>query len=499
MISLVKKTQLLIAELPLILFSAASIIVSDLAFAQNALPIPSSEATPAITPLAPPALNEAPSDITENGEERSTPPAKPTTATIPTPTQKPELPSNQKAFVITTTAVITREPKLGGTVVAELKQGEPVEVLDIQGNFTQVRYRIEGEYLVTGWLPVAVLSKPSKSVPKITDLGQSYVSESKAPVTTEVKEFPVTQMTEKVIVPQGSGQKLKLEAKKEAPPLPPPVSHHKEFGWTNEVSVQLGLQSWQESITSKQTSGTSFDGPFLDYSLSGATLQIHDVLDYKFPTLPISVGGDLIYRFTFFSHSVDSSNVNVAKSSIQAQFHEAEITPYIRGHFKLHPLWKLEPELGPTIGFHSFVTNHLHDVPPSTITRPGQAVLFGLTALYAKVSLRPTVRGPYNLRFTPDVSMLMFYSFSEYPTASDTTGVRTGEPDGAEMSLNYGFELGWGLEKFRAPNSEMVFSLLTQEYSRNYTGVGNRAGIQTLNASASNSMTIYSIGYRYLF
>lgn len=411
----------------------------------------------------------------------------------------PQMP--EKAFVIATNAIIFREPNPSSATVAQLHRGESLEVLATHENFTQVRYRIEDEFPVMGWIPTATLSKPAKSVPKIFDPGQSYVPEAKGEIQTLVKEFPTdTPMNEKIIIPKTEGQRLKLEPKKAAPPLPPVFSHKKDFGFSNELSLQLGMQSWEESIKTKQASGAFYSGPFLRYELSGLSFQVGDVLDYRLQDYPLSVGLNTFYRFTFFSDSVGASNANISKSSIQAQYHEFELTPYVRWHHLVAPGWRLEPEIGPTIGFHSFVTNQLQDIPTSkSVSRSGQAVLFGVTAFYSKVNLKPTVRGPWNLRLSPELAMLLSYSFSEYPSSSDSHEVRTGEPSGADMSFSYGFEFGWNLEKFRGPNSELLFNMMIQNFARNYSGGGNRAGTQTLDASATSSTTFYSIGYRYLF
>lgn len=403
-----------------------------------------------------------------------------------------------KAFVTSVIASVTREPNPDSDLVVQLKEGEGVEVLETEGTYSKIRYRIEGEYPVTGWIPTAVLSKPGANSPRFSEQGQAYVSESKFSENTELKDFPDLKMTEKVILPTNA-QKLKMDPKKIEPPAPPPISNWKPFGLANELTVSLGFQSWQDDLTTKQTSGAYFSGPFLKYELRGPTLEVRDEVLYKLSDRPLSFGGLIQYRFTFFSDSIDANNSEIAQSGIQAQFHEVEVHPFVRASYSLSEGWTLEPQLGPSFGFHSFVTNQLRDMSPTNPNRIGQSVLFGVSAYYLKAEFRPQVRSPWNLRFLPILSMNFFYSFSEYPSSSDPQSIRTGSPNGGSIAFSYGGEMGWNLKQLRNPNAELVFKALFQTFPRNYSGAGNRAGEQTLDVKAEASTALYCLGYQYLF
>lgn len=391
---------------------------------------------------------------------------------------------------------VTSEPNLQSLSILQLKQGDPVEVLEKKDGFVKIRFKIDGDFPVEGWLPEAALSQTDATT-STTAERQPYEMVPKSPVETEVKEFPNAPLTESVQT-QMKAKDLKAENREAA--LGPREIHRRKPGpWLFETQYLFGYQSWNESIkTKKEDTQTYGDSPFLQYDMSGVLLGAQFKASYDFQMW--EVGGFVSYSLTFFRGSVPATTQTyrpgIDQGNVQALMHDFQLAPFVRYPFKFGSQWILIPELRLISSFNLFSTNQLKstdNVNPGVL---GQSVLYSFSSVRADAEFAPELKMPFNLSLTPKIGVSLFNWFTESPV---TDVFRTGEPDGTGFNLSYGAKLTWNLKSYDWETLNLVASYSMKDYSKNYKGQGNRAGLKTIDAKSTAHSTLIGLGAEYLF
>jgi len=389
----------------------------------------------------------------------------------------------------------------------QLKQGDPVEILEKKDGFLKVRYRIDGDFPVDGWIPEAAISSPSTTaIPE--NKRQLYEAEEKALVETEVKSFPSQSPSESVKT-QMSAKTLLGGNKAEA--LSPLKMHIRPAGpWLYEGYFSLGHNSWHEALRTKKEDTMEYgDAAFLEYDVSGIYMGFSGKLTYQYGKWEL--GGLATYGITFFRGSVPTTTTafrpGLDQGNVQALLHEFILGPYARYPVKLHRDWMLYPEIRLLPMFNMFSTNQLKSTDNVNPGVPGQSALYSFTSLRLDAELAPELHMPFNLRFTPSATVTLFNLFSESPIVTSSAGIelddsnkrRTGSPDGSNFGLGYGAKLAWNLKSYGWETFNLIASYKVTDYSKNYKGVGNRAGVKTIDVKSTASSTVFSFGAEYFF
>ncbi len=433
----------------------------------------------------------------------STPPPSPV---VPPESVKSEvLKQPETATIVATTAKVTREANLESPLIVQLKKGDFVEILELQQAFAKIRYKLEGDFPVSGWIPLSALRRGSFALNSKGPLDQPYSpdSEQKKTYETKVESFPDQKFAEKVVIPKSDKRSFTLksgEAPVEIIQQKPVAIARERLGFYQELDAQMGLQQWEDKYSTQKTDGSYYDSPFLSYDFTGLAIGISDELGMRLPEY--TYGGKLSYQFTYFSESVDPSNDEIEKTNIQAQAHEIQGYGFMRKTFFLKYGIRVEPEAQVGFGTNIFLTNQLRDISPTNPSRLGQPVLMNLYQIFAKLNLLPAVYVPYDFKITPELGIILFNYFFEGPvlnSADPTTSIRTGEPEIGSLLLSYGGRVGWTMKKLQMPNSEIFAAIRIEDFSRSYSGAGNRAGMITNDVKSNSTSTTYAVGFHYNF
>lgn len=410
--------------------------------------------------------------------------------------------------MITLTAKGTRLPDPKSDLVLVLKQGDFVDILETNEAFVRIRYKIDGDFPVEAWFPkdalklgnqteVAAARKEALYAPLESPLASP-------PKTLEAESFPETRALKRSLnLPPSPSTSSTAAAsttlfsqEKKASPRPLRIS-----GWYNDLEASLGIHQWSESLKTQKADGSYYDTAFLKYDLNGIFLSLRDELGYALPWGKVGAQGS--YSFTYFSDSVTPQNEEIAQSSIQAQFHEIQISGFVRKKPLLLPRgFQFEPEAHLIFGAQIFQINQLRDISPTNPNRLGQPVLMNLYRYSADLKLMPSFRMPYRFTLSPELGLTLMAFFYETPTLKATTeaeSIRTGTPQMSSLLLSYGAKLRWQMDDLGMSRSELFVDFSMRDLSRKYSGEGNRAGMKTKGVQTSNTLMKLALGYQYQF
>ncbi|MBN8555749.1 MAG: hypothetical protein J0L93_09920 [Deltaproteobacteria bacterium] len=395
--------------------------------------------------------------------------------------------TSEEATVTATTVTVTTEPNPQSSPVVQLRQGDTLKILEKNSTYAKVEYKIEGDFPVQGWIPIQALSLNTLAqvaAPKTQPYAPKLDEEK---IQTHIENFPDKALTDKA--PAAT-----FEKNNDRPQLAVKSIARNFYPWKFEFQAGFGYSNWDETYKTKNANtGQSYAGNFLKYSMSGMALGTQANAAYDFPEL-FWLGAQLRYKFVYFSDSI-GSNTNINSGNVQAQMHEVFLGPFIRQSYTFKENFIFEPELRLLGATQFFVSNQLASRTQS------QPVIFSFMSYFIKTEFSPKLK--YRLySLTPSIGMLFFYNFSESPTtsgATDAQSLRTGSPTVSQFLLSYAATFSYALEKLDFPNSEVYVSYAYTDYSRTYSGAGNRAGIKTLDAENKTSSTDISLGFKQNF
>lgn len=401
-----------------------------------------------------------------------------------------EVPVSPEASIVANIVNLTQNANAQSLVVTQLKRGDRVKILGSESDFVKIEYQLEGEYPLTGFVPKEALSPDALAALPT----QNYRAEEvESPVTTEVQKLPETPLTEKVDTPRiPKLQEIeKLAQAKVRKPRP-------AREWPLYLNFDMGYASWDETLKAKN--GSSYGAPFLKYELTGVEMNAGIRMERKFSSF--TGGGFLRYQFDYFSQTIPSTNGTISSGSVQAQLHEIKIGPLLRTSYSPTPRWTIEPEIRVAAGYHLFTTNQLQSVTGS------KPVFMSHTAIVANAEFEPSVRGPWGITAKPLVGVWVPLSLSETPIVTkDSNGnalgesdqTRTGDPQTGNLNLQYGGSLEYDLSEIDLPGWTCTLSFYIKDYSRKYSGLGNRANVAMNDTKAETKLMSASAGIRYDF
>ncbi|PIR23351.1 MAG: hypothetical protein COV44_03465 [Deltaproteobacteria bacterium CG11_big_fil_rev_8_21_14_0_20_45_16] len=410
---------------------------------------------------------------------------------------------SKKAIVTSRLASVKMTPHESADQVVLLRNGDPIEVFRSQGDWTQVRYLLEGLYPLEGWLPTEMIRLRESSQRLESSREQAYEPKARMQNETEQggSDLPDGELPEK---PKVWEDISKFPDPKRMPPVPdakaspsepinrPAKRFEKEVRSLTSGSVYIGSSNFSEKIKSKINDAYAA-GDFLDVELQGISLGLEAQYAYRLEN-EIRVGGLLRYAANIYDTSVGGGSSNVGTSSVQAQLHDIRVGPSVSKLWVLKPNLTLEPELRLFGGGQIFLTNQLRS---STNSFP---VLFNFTAYTGFMEFILKSELPFGFRLEPYVSISLLYSFEEDPTTTYDEGfLGTGATKSSMFDLQYGANLAWNMAAIDLEKFDFSFKLDAQNYSRNYSGTGNRAEIETQDAKSSLSLFQWAIGMQYHF
>lgn len=395
------------------------------------------------------------------------------------------------------------EASTSSLVILQLRRSDKVDVLETKDSFTKIRFKIDGDFPVEGWVPTDALILGASSIAAAPT--QSYQVKPKEEVVSTVDEFPEMLSDEKVMIPKGVATlSPSSEETADTTSTTAPKDKTADGPWLPEFRLMIGYVNFSESLTTENSSGGYFGSPFLKYDLSGLQFNADTRLYYDMDSF--QVGGALQYAFSLFKDSISASNTTIQKSNVQAQMHEIRLGPTIRTSFQFTPDFVFTPEVQALGGAQFFSTNQLVD--KGATGRTGQPVLFNMTAFYGELVFIPALSLPWNFLLEPEVGVLFNYQFTESPiTVTNTDGspkadadkIRTGTPETAHFLFSYGTNLLWSMEKLGMPSTRLFVRYHHMDLSRSYSGLGNRAGIATSDVKASSGLKTIGLGIQYRF
>lgn len=462
---------------------------------------------PAPAPVPPPQPTPGP-------PVPSMPMPAPAPTTSPAPAPSPTLPSPQpiqnlkgSALVTTRTAEIKREPRLDAQNVVLLRQGDRVELLQEQAGFARVRYLLDEEFPLEGWMLLESLQLNSDVI-RLPRSEQNYRPEARAldtaPGATELKTEglvqDVTLPEEKAIKPNGTDSLQSKRAPKERPALRLPESTKAPRAWATDwrfsTNLLMAYSQYSESLTTQTSSETPVK--FLDYSFEGFAAQFYFGAETDWNGFIL--GSRLGYEYSLYDSEVNDMAGGVTASSVLAQMHDISLRPYMSRRFDFSKI-SVEPELELSLHYQYLGLNTLRD-----LTR-NQTVLFGHQMYYLDAKITPRLYLPYKLLLEPFLAITLFQIFTESPTellveATDEDPaeyMRTGAPKTSSFLLTYGASLAYPLEFMGWKNSSIKAFGQYRDISKKFSELGNRAGIQTDRVTSKTHILQAGIGVEYGF
>jgi hypothetical protein len=406
--------------------------------------------------------------------------------------------ASEHATIAATTVSATHAPRVDAPLAFQLKAGDKVEILERQQNYVKIQYKIDDDFPLLGWIPSSALIVGLKEGEELKVSGPSYNPRTKEKIVTEVETFPSMNESPAPIknITSSGGPDLKDSSSLSV--VEPSISM-----WNPKLTLELGATNYEEHLKTRNpndaTSGY-YPGDFLSYELSGASFSPEASIDHEF--FGTRLGLLAKYSFMYFSDGI-SGNPFVNTSNIQAQIHQFSFGPIINYEYLFEGGWRWTPELRILTGFQSFQTNQLSD------SRQNQPVLMNLTTLEGRLEFHSRLELPYdNLFIEPTVGISIFNSYSESPqietdsngaALSEAAKIRTGNLESSVMQIHYGGNLGLRLVDWGFPQTEIYFHGIVEDYSRDYSGLGNRAGFAVSDVKSTTSLTQLSLGIRRLF
>lgn len=424
------------------------------------------------------------------------------TNSIEAPTPLPE-----RAQVSARTANVLNEAKPDALSILQLKQGDQVDVLGRENGYAKVRFRLEGDFPVEGFILEGALSS-KLGAESLAAGSQAYEKSGATAPEMEAKELPRAPLTEQPkidIQPRGTLDGRSTAQVEESKPW------LRQAGpWVYEGHGFVGFTFLEEAFTTKvEATQVYATEPFLKYEMQGVTLAARGRIGYKFNKL--EVGGYGSYDLTFFRGSVPTAsatfNPGINKTNVQALMHELKVGPYVRYPFLIAKGWSVRPELRILPSVNLFSTNQLKSFDNVSPGVPGQAVLYSTTNISVMAELAPEVSMPFDLILTPKVGATFFTILMEGQTVNSSAGValadadklRTGSPKSPGLLLHYGASLAWNAKRIGAETINVALTYAVTDVSKKFGGLGNRAGVKMIDTKSSSTSTFMGLGIEYLF
>ncbi len=405
-------------------------------------------------------------------------------------------------------AQIKTQPQENSQSVVLLKRGDLIDVLALAADYYRVRYLIDGDFPVEGWvLQESVQLDEVMARPIEQQKLNPYRPSPKQEVEATNPEATLKELPEIAQLPEGTAQEQKSQALDLLDKNKNPNSessntlsndHNKTASSNSQWSGQLsfGYSRYSESISTLNSSNKRV--PFLKFALEGLGLDLMGQWTYRLRLLSLGLRGR--YFFHFYDSEVGNTKVGVARSSVLAQLHEAQLGTLIHRKWDFKR-FAVEPELEVGASFQLLSLNSLKD------TTLNQSVFFGHQKIraYARTVLRTYLPGDFILE--PEVSLLLFEKISEQPVdllipeanGSAAEYMRTGVPQGQKFLLTYGGSLLFSLRSLGLPDSRVRIYGTMSDQSKKFSGTGNRAGIATRDAKSSGKMISAGLGYQHTF
>jgi len=427
----------------------------------------------------------------------------------PTPTQAPpkDFGGPNRASVRSRVTQVRSLPKEDSQAVVLLRRGDRVDVLQYQGDYYRIRYLIDGDFPVEGWVlqeSIQLDEAGQKPIEKMES--NRYRPTEREEVLATSPALPSNDLPENVKLPEDkatitSPEEVKKEKRvKEKPAMvfskdeKPLAKSDSPWKWT--AGVRLGYSQYHDAISTQNTAGTT--NQFLEYTLEGFSIEA--LGGFSYPLHSFLVGARAHYNFTLYDSEVSDLAGGVSKSSVLAQLHDFGVAGFASRRFDFKK-FSLEPELEFGANYQYLSLNSLRDLTLN------QTVLFGHGMIYMTVAATPRAYLPYDLILEPELKLTLFQSFTEYPTAllvkkTSTTPaeyMRTGQPKTGSMLLSYGGSLAYSLAKMGYENSRLRAFGYISDFSKKFSSTGNRAGIRTENAKTKTDIIRAGLGYEYQF
>lgn len=398
-----------------------------------------------------------------------------------------------------------KEPRADSLLSFQLKQGDRVEVLSTQDGWSKVRYRLEGDFPVEGWVASGGLGNPSA----VKVEAPTYTPEAKTDLAQGPSELPKMAKPEGVQTQLQSNAEMKKSNTESRLGKVAEPARRREGPWKFDLRAGLGFNFWTESLHTKLVSNQqSATGDFVKAEMTGLALNPTGHAGYEFSS-GIEAGLYGAYELTFFRGTIPAASASndprIDPASVQASMHDFRLGPYAKREFRFKRGWGIQPEVRAFPLMNFFLTNQLKSQDQTSV--PGQSVLYSYTTFAFKSELIAQIQTPWHLSVSPEVGLMMFQSFSESPTVNSVNGaalpeadqLRTGSPASNSLLLSYGVTGSWNLKTFGLEIINLNAYWKVQDFSKKFTGRGNRAGIATLDAESKISMTSMGLSLDYLF
>jgi len=399
-------------------------------------------------------------------------------------------------------------PKEDSQAVVLLRRGDRIDVLQYQGDYYRVRYLIDGDFPVEGWVLQESIQLDAAGQKPIERLDSNRYRPTEREVgVAPTSQLPSGDLPENVKLPEDKMSKttteeIKKEKRvKENPAMvfsknEKPRESKNNSPWKWNAAVRLGYSQYHDAVSSKNSAGTTTK--LLDYTLEGFTMELLGGLTYSLHSFLLGVRGH--YAFTFYDSEVSDVAGGVSKSSVLAQLHDFGVAGFANRKFDFAK-FSLEPELELGANYQYLSLNSLRDLTLN------QTVLFGHRLIYLTVAAIPRAYLPFNLILEPELKLTLFQTFTEYPTSllvnkTATTPaeyMRTGAPKTGSMLVSYGGSLAYPLSSMGYEHSRIRAFGFVSDFSKKFSGTGNRAGIRTDSASTKTDIIRAGLGYEYLF
>jgi hypothetical protein len=384
-------------------------------------------------------------------------------------------------------------------VILQLRQGDRVEILEDQNGILKIRYRIDGDFPVEGYITKEAVS-------------ETVAADSLKPPSVQyealAKESPTTQQSELSGLQNSQVLQPNITSRSELKSKPVRPATKRDPGpWLFEVQPRMGLDYWSESLTTKYTADqTKATEPFLEYEMAGIQMGVSGRAGYQWPTKwELGVFGS--YGISFLRGSVPgASNTfdpQIEPGNVKATLHDLQMGPYFRRPYLLTRGWSVIPEIKILGGLHFFQTNQLQSKADATENVPSQSVLYSYISFLGDLEVSPEVQMPLSFFAKPNLRVNLFQSFSEGPTTeaglADEDKLRTGSPKSKAFLLSYGITAGWRADSLGMEVLQLSASWQHRDLSKAFSGRGNRAGMATLDAESTIVVNSFSLNVDYLF
>ena len=275
--------------------------------------------------------------------------------------------THRLARVLANSATAYAQPDKSSTAVFHVKQGETLKVLELEGNFTKVRYLIDGEFPVDGWILSDALSKrvvSTAELPQIEARQEQYRPDPYKNSQSVEEEYPSEKLPEPVEIDSVTPAEVKKGERKRRPFRRTVYESEETSRWKPMIRTFAGFRTWEESLKTKHPStGEFFASSFLDYELTGFNIGFNGDLGYELGSFLL--GATAGYSVTFFNNNVGPNNPNITPSSAQGFLHEATVGPFLRWRIQLTRDWAFEPE-AQLLGTYQYLSvNQLRDIDPN--------------------------------------------------------------------------------------------------------------------------------------